>query len=165
MDKRSNKVYCLCSDGEHDEGQAWEAALFAAELAGMYRAYAAAQGWSVRMLAESTTDLGGYKDVSVAVKARGTTEIGEAPYDLLKFEGGVHRVQRVPATETQGRIHTSACTVAVLAEPDEAQAISINPSDLSSSSHLSKNVAKFFGPTCSIIPTEIIRSKFPVKSR
>jgi len=100
-----------------------ESALFAADLARMYTRYADRRGWRCEVLSESVSDLGGYKEVVLRIE-------GEAAYGALKFESGGHRVQRVPATETQGRIHTSAATVAVLAEPDEAQAIQINPADL-----------------------------------
>jgi peptide chain release factor 1 len=100
-----------------------ESALFAADLLRMYTRYAESQGWRCEIVSESVSELGGYKEVVVRIE-------GEQVYGALKFESGGHRVQRVPATETQGRIHTSACTVAVLAEPDEAEAIKINPSDL-----------------------------------
>ena len=100
-----------------------ESALFAGDLLRMYTRYAQAQGWKVELMSESPSELGGYKEVVLRVE-------GDHVYGALKFESGGHRVQRVPATETQGRIHTSACTVAVLAEPDEAEAIKINPSDL-----------------------------------
>ena len=100
-----------------------ESALFAADLLRMYTRYAESQGWKSEIMSESVSELGGYKEVVVRIE-------GEQVYGALKFESGGHRVQRVPATETQGRIHTSACTVAVLAEPDEAEAIKINPSDL-----------------------------------
>jgi peptide chain release factor 1 len=100
-----------------------ESALFAADLLRMYSRYAENQGWRADIVSESVSELGGYKEVVVRFE-------GEQVYGALKFESGGHRVQRVPATETQGRIHTSACTVAVLAEPDEAEAIKINPSDL-----------------------------------
>ena len=100
-----------------------ESALFAGDLLRMYTRYAQAQGWKVELMSESPSELGGYKEVVLRVE-------GDQVYGALKFESGGHRVQRVPATETQGRIHTSACTVAVLAEPDEAEAIKINPSDL-----------------------------------
>jgi len=100
-----------------------ESALFAADLLRMYTRYAEGQGWKCQIVSESLSELGGYKEVVVRME-------GENVYGSLKFESGGHRVQRVPATETQGRIHTSACTVAVLAEPDEAAAIQINPSDL-----------------------------------
>ena len=86
----------------------------------MYTRYAESQGWKCEIVSESVSELGGYKEVVVRIE-------GEQVYGALKFESGGHRVQRVPATETQGRIHTSACTVAVLAEPDEAEAIKINP--------------------------------------
>ena len=100
-----------------------ESALFAGDLLRMYTRYAQSQGWKVEMLSESPSELGGYKEVVVRIE-------GEGVFGQLRFESGGHRVQRVPATETQGRIHTSACTVAVLAEPDEAQAVQINPVDL-----------------------------------
>jgi peptide chain release factor 1 len=100
-----------------------ESALFAGDLLRMYTRYAESQGWRCEVVSESVSELGGYKEVVVRIE-------GEQVYGALKFESGGHRVQRVPATETQGRIHTSACTVAVLAEPDEAEAIKINPSDL-----------------------------------
>ena len=100
-----------------------ESALFAADLLRMYTRYAESQGWKCEIVSESASELGGYKEVVVRIE-------GDNVYGALKFESGGHRVQRVPATETQGRIHTSACTVAVLAEPDEAEAIQINPSDL-----------------------------------
>ena len=100
-----------------------ESALFAADLLRMYSRFAESQGWRAEIVSESVSELGGYKEVVVRFE-------GEQVYGALKFESGGHRVQRVPATETQGRIHTSACTVAVLAEPDEAEAIKINPSDL-----------------------------------
>jgi peptide chain release factor 1 len=100
-----------------------ESALFAADLLRMYTRYAEHRGWSTEILDATESDLGGYKSVTVAVKAKGTPEPGEAPYALLKFEGGVHRVQRVPVTESQGRVHTSAAGVLVLpeAEPVDVQ--------------------------------------------
>jgi peptide chain release factor 1 len=100
-----------------------ESALFAADLLRMYYRFCANQSWRVEIISESPSELGGYKEVVIRIEGAGV-------YGALKFESGGHRVQRVPATETQGRIHTSACTVAVLAEPDEAEAIKINPSDL-----------------------------------
>ncbi len=100
-----------------------ESALFAADLLRMYTRYAESQGWKSEIMSESVSELGGYKEVVVRIA-------GDHVYGALKFESGGHRVQRVPATETQGRIHTSACTVAVLAEPDEAEAVKINPADL-----------------------------------
>jgi peptide chain release factor 1 len=100
-----------------------ESALFAGDLLRMYSRFAESQGWRCEVVSESVSELGGYKEVVVRIE-------GDNIYGALKFESGGHRVQRVPATETQGRIHTSACTVAVLAEPDEAEAIKINPSDL-----------------------------------
>ena len=85
----------------------------------MYLRYAERRGWKTELLDAQESDLGGYKDVSVAVKARGTPKPGEAPFARLKYEGGVHRVQRVPATESQGRIHTSAAGVLVLPEAED----------------------------------------------
>ena len=100
-----------------------ESALFAGDLLRMYTRYAERQGWRTELVSESPGEVGGFKEVVIRV-------VGEGSYGKLKFESGGHRVQRVPATETQGRIHTSACTVAALAEPDEAQAVRINPADL-----------------------------------
>jgi peptide chain release factor 1 len=100
-----------------------EAALFAGDLARMYLRFAEGQGWRTEILSENVSDLGGYKELVVRVE-------GDAVYGRLKFESGGHRVQRVPATETQGRIHTSACTIAVMPEPDEAEVITLNPADL-----------------------------------
>jgi peptide chain release factor 1 len=100
-----------------------ESALFAGDLLRMYSRFCERQGWKTEILSESLSELGGFKDVVLRVE-------GDHVYGALKFESGGHRVQRVPATETQGRIHTSACTVAVLAEPDETVAIQINPADL-----------------------------------
>src|SRR5690554_116424 len=100
-----------------------EAALFAGDLLRMYTRYAERQGWRVEIVSASESDLGGYKEVIARV-------IGRGAYARLKFESGGHRVQRVPATETQGRIHTSACTVAVMPEADELTEVVINPADL-----------------------------------
>ncbi len=100
-----------------------ESALFAADLARMYLRHAERRGWRTELLSESASDLGGYKEVVIRVE-------GDGAYGELKFESGGHRVQRVPATESQGRIHTSACTVAVLPEPDAAEEIRIDPADL-----------------------------------
>ncbi len=99
-----------------------EAALFAGDLFKMYQRYAALQGWRVEVLSLSESEMGGYKEIQANIS-------GESVYAKLKFEGGVHRVQRVPATETQGRVHTSAATVAVLPEPEEVDIV-INESDL-----------------------------------
>jgi peptide chain release factor 1 len=106
-----------------------ESTLFAADLARMYTRYCDARGWKTEIINASESELNGYKEVVLRIEGQGGAA-GAGPYGSLKFESGGHRVQRVPATETQGRIHTSACTVAVLAEPDEAEAIKINPSDL-----------------------------------
>ncbi len=100
-----------------------ESALFAADLLRMYVRYAERKRWGAELISESPSDLGGYKEVILRIA-------GEGAYGLLKYESGGHRVQRVPKTETQGRIHTSAATVAVLPEMDEAQAVQINPSEL-----------------------------------
>lgn len=106
-----------------------ESALFASDLLRMYLRYAERRGWSTEVIDAVESDLGGYKDVSLAVKAKGVVEPGEAPYARLKFEGGVHRVQRVPVTESQGRIHTSAAGVLVLPEAEDVD-ITIDPNDL-----------------------------------
>ncbi|MEW6561262.1 MAG: peptide chain release factor 1 [Pseudomonadota bacterium] len=100
-----------------------ESALFAADLLRMYARYAERKRWRTEVISESPSDLGGYKEVILRIE-------GEGAYGLLKYESGGHRVQRVPKTETQGRIHTSTATVAVMPEMDEAQAIQINPADL-----------------------------------
>jgi len=106
-----------------------ESALFAGDLLRMYLRYAEKQGWKTEIIDATESDLGGYKDISVAVKARGGTAAGSAPFSKLKFEGGVHRVQRVPETESQGRIHTSAAGVLVLPEAEEID-VQINMSEL-----------------------------------
>jgi len=106
-----------------------ESALFAADLLRMYLRYAERCGWSTEVLEAEESDLGGYKDVAVAVKTRGTLDLDTAPYARLKFEGGVHRVQRVPVTESQGRIHTSAAGVLVLPEAEEVE-VEIDANDL-----------------------------------
>ncbi len=100
-----------------------EAAIFAGDLMRMYTRYAENRGWQVEILSESYGEHGGYKEVIARVVGRGA-------FSVFKFESGTHRVQRVPATEAQGRIHTSACTVAVLPELDEIDSIDINPADL-----------------------------------
>jgi peptide chain release factor 1 len=106
-----------------------ESALFAGDLLRMYLRYAERRGWRTEVLEAEQSDLGGYKDVTVAVKAKGAAEPGEAPFARLKYEGGVHRVQRVPATESQGRIHTSAAGVLVLPETEDVE-VEIDPNDL-----------------------------------
>lgn len=106
-----------------------ESALFAGDLLRMYMRYAERRGWATEILEAVESDLGGYKDVALAVKSKGAPEPGDAPFARLKFEGGVHRVQRVPVTESQGRIHTSAAGVLVLPEAEEVD-ITIDPNDL-----------------------------------
>ncbi len=106
-----------------------ESALFAADLLRMYLRYAERRGWSTQVLDATESDLGGYKDARVAVKTRGAPRPGEAPWARLKFEGGVHRVQRVPVTESQGRIHTSAAGVWVMPEAEEVE-VQVDPGDL-----------------------------------
>jgi peptide chain release factor 1 len=106
-----------------------ESALFAGDLLRMYTRYAEARGWSTEILDAAESDLGGYKSVTLAIKARAggaPQEPGSAPYGVLKFEGGVHRVQRVPVTESQGRVHTSAAGVLVL---PEAEAVDVQVDD------------------------------------
>ncbi len=100
-----------------------ESALFAGDLTRMYLRWCERQGWRTEVLSESPAELGGYKEIVLRVEGPGV-------YGQLRFESGGHRVQRVPATESQGRIHTSACTVAVMPEPDEAEEVSINPAEL-----------------------------------
>lgn len=100
-----------------------EAAIFAGDLFRMYARYAERRGWKIEILSESQGEHGGYREVIAKV-------LGAGAFSRLKFESGAHRVQRVPDTETQGRIHTSACTVAILPEPDEVEETDINPADL-----------------------------------
>ncbi|HTL76668.1 MAG TPA: peptide chain release factor 1 [Casimicrobiaceae bacterium] len=100
-----------------------ESALFAADLFRMYARYAERQGWRVEIVSESSSDLGGYREIVARI-------VGQGAYAKLKFESGGHRVQRVPETEAQGRIHTSACTVAVLPEADPVADVTINPADI-----------------------------------
>ncbi|GAA3199846.1 MULTISPECIES: peptide chain release factor 1 [Streptomyces] len=106
-----------------------ESALFAGDLLRMYLRYAERVGWKTEIIDATESELGGYKDVQVAVKARGQIEPGQGVWARLKYEGGVHRVQRVPATESQGRIHTSAAGVLVTPEAEEVD-VEINPNDL-----------------------------------
>jgi peptide chain release factor 1 len=100
-----------------------ESALFAADLFRMYTRYAERQGWQAEIISESLSELGGYKEVIAKI-------VGQGAYSRLKFESGGHRVQRVPETEAQGRIHTSACTVAVLPEADALDDVVLNPAEL-----------------------------------
>ncbi|PVG83338.1 peptide chain release factor 1 [Nocardioides gansuensis] len=106
-----------------------ESALFAGDLLRMYTRFAESRGWTTEVLDATESDLGGYKSVTVAVKAKGVSAPGEAPYALLKFEGGVHRVQRVPVTESQGRVHTSAAGVLVMPEAEQLD-VSLDENDL-----------------------------------
>ncbi|HEY8589155.1 MAG TPA: peptide chain release factor 1 [Naasia sp.] len=106
-----------------------ESALFAADLLRMYLHYAESKGWKTELLERTESDLGGYKDVQVAIKGS-STDPAQGVWAHLKYEGGVHRVQRVPATESQGRIHTSAAGVLVFPEVDEPEEVAINPNDL-----------------------------------
>lgn len=105
-----------------------ESALFAADLARMYIRYAERHGWTVTVLDETTSDLGGYKDATLAIASKGDSADGV--WSRMKFEGGVHRVQRVPVTESQGRVHTSAAGVLVYPEPEEVAEVQIEESDL-----------------------------------
>jgi peptide chain release factor 1 len=104
-----------------------ESALFAADLARMYIRYAERHGWTVTMLDETTSDLGGYKEATLSIASKGAAD---GVWSRLKFEGGVHRVQRVPVTESQGRVHTSAAGVLVYPEPEEVGQVEIDESDL-----------------------------------
>ena len=100
-----------------------ESALFAGDLFRMYSRYAERQGWDVDVVSQSPSELGGYKEIIAKISGKGA-------YSKLKFESGGHRVQRVPETETQGRIHTSACTVAIMPEADAVEDVDLNPADL-----------------------------------
>ena len=100
-----------------------ESALFAGDLARMYLRFCERQGWRTEVMSQSDSELGGYKELVLRVS-------GDHVYGRLRFESGGHRVQRVPATESQGRIHTSACTVAVMPEPDETEEVQLNPAEL-----------------------------------
>ncbi len=100
-----------------------EAAIFSGDLFKMYSRYAETQSWTVEVMSENPGDHGGYKEIVARV-------VGHGAFSKLKFESGAHRVQRVPETESQGRVHTSACTVAIIPEVDEVEAIDINPKDL-----------------------------------
>jgi peptide chain release factor 1 len=106
-----------------------ESALFAADLARMYTRFADRHPWRTEVMEETLSELGGYKSITLAVKAKGTPEPGEEPYAQLRFEGGVHRVQRVPVTESQGRIHTSAAGVLVMPEAEPVD-VEIDENDL-----------------------------------
>jgi peptide chain release factor 1 len=105
-----------------------ESALFAADLARMYIRYAERHGWTVTVLDETTSDLGGYKDAMLSIASKG--DAADGVWSRMKFEGGVHRVQRVPVTESQGRVHTSAAGVLVYPEPEEVGEVQIDESDL-----------------------------------
>jgi peptide chain release factor 1 len=100
-----------------------ESALFAGDLARMYQRWCERKGWRTEIMSESASEIGGYKEIVLRVD-------GPGAYGALRFESGGHRVQRVPVTESQGRIHTSAATVAVMPEPDEAEEVQINPAEL-----------------------------------
>jgi len=107
-----------------------ESALFAGDLARMYLRFAERKGWSTQILDATESDLGGYKDISIAVKAKSLEDPSQGVWAQLKYEGGVHRVQRVPVTESQGRIHTSAAGVLVLPEVEDVGEVEIDPNDL-----------------------------------
>jgi peptide chain release factor 1 len=115
----SKNIFLEVRDGTGGD----EAALFAGDLFRMYNYYAEKQGWKVEVVSSSSNEIGGYKEIIARI-------IGKGAYSKLKFESGGHRVQRVPQTETQGRIHTSACTVAVMPEVDEVDAIDVDTKDL-----------------------------------
>ena len=107
-----------------------ESALFAGDLLRMYLKYAESQGWKTEILESNHTDMGGYKDISVAVKSSGAVQPEDGVWAHLKYEGGVHRVQRVPATESQGRIHTSAAGVLVFPEVEDVGEVELDPNDV-----------------------------------
>ena len=106
-----------------------ESALFAGDLLRMYMRYAEKHNWKVEVIDATESEMGGHKDISVGIKSKGTAAPGESPYARLKFEGGVHRVQRVPETESQGRIHTSAAGVLILPEAEEVD-VELNMNDV-----------------------------------
>jgi peptide chain release factor 1 len=120
----SDDILLEVKSGEGGE----ESALFAADLARMYIRYAERHRWTVTVLGETTSDLGGYKDATLAIASKGDSADGV--WSRMKFEGGVHRVQRVPVTESQGRVHTSAAGVLVYPEPEEVGEVQIDESDL-----------------------------------
>ncbi|GAA4876525.1 peptide chain release factor 1 [Serinicoccus chungangensis] len=107
-----------------------ESALFAGDLLRMYLRYAERRGWRTELLDATPSDLGGYKEARVSVTAPGTPAPGEAPWARLKYEGGVHRVQRVPVTESQGRVHTSAAGVLVMPDLEDPAEVELDPNDL-----------------------------------
>ncbi|MFV0632599.1 peptide chain release factor 1 [Demequina sp.] len=107
-----------------------ESALFAGDLLKMYLKFAESKGWKAEVLEATATDMGGYKDISVAIKAKGAVEPEDGVWAHLKYEGGVHRVQRVPATESQGRIHTSAAGVLVYPEAEEVEDVELDMNDV-----------------------------------
>jgi len=107
-----------------------ESALFAADIVRMYLRYAERRGWRTEVLDSTESELGGYKDIRVGVQASSAAAPGEAPWARLKYEGGVHRVQRVPVTESQGRIHTSAVGVLVMPEVEDPEDVDLDPNDL-----------------------------------
>jgi peptide chain release factor 1 len=107
-----------------------ESALFAADLVRMYLRYAERRGWKAEILDATDSELGGYKDIRIAIQATGLATSGDAPWARLKYEGGVHRVQRVPVTESQGRIHTSAVGVLVMPEVEDQEDVELDPNDL-----------------------------------
>ena len=127
-----------------------ESALFAGELFRMYARFAERNKWQVEVMSQSSSELGGYKEIIAKIA-------GQGAYSKLKFESGGHRVQRVPATETQGRIHTSACTVAVMPEVDEVADVVLNPAEMridtfrssgAGGQHINKPIPRSALPTC-----------------
>ena len=127
----------LPKDPNHDRGVLLEiragtggdeASLFAGDLFRMYARYAERERWQVEVISESPGEMGGYKEIIARISSQGIA--GTGAYSVLKFESGAHRVQRVPATEAQGRVHTSACTVAIMPEVDEVDDVVLNPADL-----------------------------------
>ncbi|MFD2758514.1 peptide chain release factor 1 [Gulosibacter faecalis] len=140
VDAQSEKLRRLLIPRDPDDGRdvimeikggegGEESALFAADLLRMYSHYAEARGWKIEMLDSTTSDLGGYKDVQVAIKSS-SNDPADGVWASLKYEGGVHRVQRVPATESQGRIHTSTTGVLVFPEVDEPEEVQLDQNDL-----------------------------------
>jgi peptide chain release factor 1 len=154
---RWSRVSSCCSPGTHDDNNIFlevragtggdEAAIFAGDLFRMYQKYAESRGWPVEIMSHSLGEHGGYKEIIVRIA-------GQGAYSRFKFESGTHRVQRVPATESQGRIHTSACTVAILPEAEDVEEVDLNPADLRIDTYRasSAGVCQQNGPAIRITP-------------
>ena len=135
-----------------------ESALFAGDLLRMYTRFAERQRWQVEIVSSNESELGGYREVIARI-------VGQGAYSKLKFESGTHRVQRVPATEAQGRIHTSACTVAILPEADPIKDITINPADLRIDTFRASGAGgQHINKTCTSRPASLSSAKMVARS-